>query len=202
MRGGSGLTANASSSTLGRGAPVSGARVRCIVAIAALPSFSPLGGALAQFHARLFVVRARHRHRYAGRALAARAGRARLPLVRLVPPASRGHRLVNIDLLWRSRLALSLLAPLRADYRRFLLLLLLLLLTRLRADQFQSGHAPRLQRVEVRLLFRGRVLFRGAQDVRARRAMRSRRGAWHRLLGLVASRLPTAINNPNDVNTM
>jgi len=81
MRGGGGLAADAGSSALGRGAPVSGARMRRVVAVAALPSFSPLGGALAQFHARLFVVRARYRHRYAGRALAARAGRARLPLM-------------------------------------------------------------------------------------------------------------------------
>jgi len=60
MRGGGGLAADAGPSAFGRGAPVSGTRMRCIVAVAALPSFSPLGGALAQFHARLFVVRARY----------------------------------------------------------------------------------------------------------------------------------------------
>lgn len=200
MRSGGGLAAYAGPSALGRGAPVSGARVRRVVAVAALPPLTSLSCALAQFHARLFVVRARHRHRYASRALAARAGRTGLPLVRFISPASRGHRLVDVDLLRRSRLALSLLASLRVDRRRRRFLLLL---TRLRTDQLQSGHAPRLQRVEVRLLFRRRVFLRGTQEVRARRAMSSRRGAWHRFLGLVANRLPAdEINNLNDANMM
>lgn len=87
--------------------PVSRAGMRRLVAIASLPSFSSLGCAFTQFHARLSVG-ARDGYRYTRGALPARARGTRLPFVRFVLPAPGYYHFVNICFFGCSRLTLIL----------------------------------------------------------------------------------------------
>lgn len=175
--------------------PVSRARMQRIVPVASFSSFSPLGRAFAQFHARLSFC-ARHRHRYARGALSARTWRAGFPFVRLVLPAPGCYRFVNICFFRWPWLTLILLWPLCTRSSWFLLLLLL---TGFGTDQLQSGHAPRLQRVEVRLLLWRWIFLRRAQNICARGTVGFRRHVGQGFFRFFAGRFPK--NEDDDVNT-
>lgn len=101
MRGGSGFTSDTRPSAFRGCTPVSRAGMRRLVPAASLSSFSPLGRAFAQFHARLSLG-ARDGYRYARGALSARARRTGLPFVRLVLPAPGFYHFVNICFLEKS----------------------------------------------------------------------------------------------------